>query len=163
MKPNYIAKTSIWRNLRLWKLILWLLMWGAIVPLYLFGWDLLADMGLQVAFFAIAGVLLFIPIIWLLIMRLIVKNRYIEFYKDKIVQHWGVLNKQEHSAIFIGTTATNLKRTFRGRIFNYGHVQIDCAGKWDFEARFVKNPYRLIRYLNNKAIKATKAGKFVEI
>ena len=63
----------------------------------------------------------------------------------------------------MGVTSTTMKRPFWGRIFGYGHVYIDCAGKWDFDARFVKNPYRLVRYLRTKSIKTEKAGKIVEV
>ena len=164
MKPNYIARTSIWSKLKLRTILLWALMYALIVPLYLFGWELLVEkLNLAIVFFAIFAVLLFVPIVWFVMLHIIVKNRYLEFYNDKIIQRWGVLNKNEHSTIFMGVTGTSLRRPFRGRILGYGHVKIDCAGKWDFDALYVKNPYRLVRYLRTKVIQAGESGKLVHI
>ena len=82
MKPNYIAKTSLWSRYSFGKTLLWFLMLVLIVPLWLFGWDLLVvKMDLAVVFFALFAILLLVPAIWIFCDILIVKNRYIEFIR----------------------------------------------------------------------------------
>lgn len=164
MRPKYVARTSIWRQLTFGKILLWLLMLGMLVPLFMFCWKpLVVKMDLAIVFFAIAAVFVLVPVIWFIVDLIIVRSLYTEFYKDKIIQHWGVLHKDSRNAIFLGVAETTLCRPFWGRILGYGHVKIDCAGQWDFDVRYVKKPKRLVRYLNFRSVKVGKNGRFVEI
>ena len=163
MKPNYIAKTSIWRDLRMGHIFLWLALWGIGAVLCIFGWEIAAAMNMIGVLIAVAAVFLLVPIVWYVCMRLNVSCDYLEFYNEKIIQRWGFWSKRHSSKVFMGVTSTNVDLPLRGRIFNYGHVFIDCAGKWDFDARYVKNPYRLERYLNTKVVKAKDSGRIVQM
>ncbi len=164
MKPKYVARTSIWRQLTFGKILFRLLMLAMLVPLFLFGWDLLVvKLDLAIVFLVLFLIFFFVPIILFIWDIIVVRSMYLEFYKDKIVEHWGVFHKDSRNAIFLGVAETTLCRPFWGRIFGYGHVKIDCAGQWDFDARYVKRPQRLVRYLNFRSVKVSKSGRFVEI
>ncbi len=164
MRPRYVAKTSIWSLLRIRTVLLWLVILALNVPLFMFGKELLVDkLNLGLVFWGIVGVLVLIPIIWFFVLFVQVKCRYTEFYKDKIVQHWGVFNKKDESDAFMGVVGVSRNRPFRGIILGYAHVHIDGAGNWDRDIMFVTRPGRLVRYLNTKTIKANEAGRFVQL
>ena len=48
----------------------------------------------------------------------------------------------------------HVHRSFWGRIFNFGNIQIDAIGKWDVDLTFIKRPLYVRKYLENHFISA---------
>ena len=48
-----------------------------------------------------------------------------------------------------------------GRIFNYGDVRVDAAGKWDIDSNGIKNPKGLKAYLEQHTVKSENAVKMI--
>ena len=75
-----------------------------------------------------------------------------EFYQDKAVLKSGVFNTDENEFIFKGVLFVKCERTLRGKIFGYGSVHADIAGKHNFLLEGVKDPEGLKKYLQTKKI-----------
>lgn len=116
-----------------------------------------------ISFWSILSCILIIPI-FVLIFRIIeTKKCRIEFYDDKIITYSGFINTTKKQSVFMGVTATSVTQTLAGKIFNYGHIKVDCVGKWDVDTTYIKNPDELETYLQSKIIKAPQANQFVQI
>ena len=104
---------------------------------------------------------LIVPLIILIYNIIALKKEVIEFYDDKIVCKKGVFNKSETTAAFMGVYAVNIEQSFFGRIFNYGDVRVDAAGKWDIDSNGIKNPKGLKAYLEQHTVKSENTVKMI--
>ena len=95
-----------------------------------------------------------IPIIHLICKTIILKNKYVEFYDSYVVKKKGVFNKTEEKCMFPKVMSCHVHRSFWGRIFNFGNVQIDAIGKWDVDLTNIKRPMFVKKYLENHFISA---------
>lgn len=101
---------------------------------------------------------------FVLLFRITATKKYrIEFYDDKIITYSGLINTTKKQSVFMGVTATSVNQTLLGKIFNYGHVKVDCVGKWDVDTTYIKNPNELETYLQSKIIQTPQANQFVHI
>ena len=91
---------------------------------------------------------LIVPLILMIAHMIRLKYTRFEFYDDKVVKHWGVFNKHEKIALFAGVLSVHVYRPLLGRIFKYGHFDVDVQGKWDFDLNYIKKPGHLKKYLD---------------
>ena len=92
-----------------------------------------------------------IPIIWQII---VLKSQYVEFYDSFVIKKKGVFNKTEERCMFPKVLSCNVYRSFWGRVFNYGDIQVDAIGKWDVDLTYIKKPKYIRKYLDNHFISA---------
>lgn len=93
---------------------------------------------------------LIIPTLKIIIDIIQLKNETIEFYEDYVLVKSGVLSKNQRRSVFAGVYAVSINQSLFGRIFNYGDVLIDVAGKWDIGTEGIKNPQALATFLEGK-------------
>ena len=106
------------------------------------------------SFWGVVSCILIIPI-FVLIYRMMEANRYrIEFYDDKIIVCSGLLDTHKRVSAFVGVAAVSYTQTLFGRMFDYGDVHVDCAGKWDINTSYIKDPEGLEAYLQTKIVSA---------
>lgn len=115
------------------------------------------------SFWSIVSCILIIPFFVLLFRITAIRKYRIEFYDDKIITYSGLINTTKKQSVFMGVTATSVNQTLLGKIFNYGHVKVDCVGKWDVDTTYIKNPNELETYLQSKIIQTPQANQFVHI
>ncbi len=90
---------------------------------------------------------LIIPIIIILVRIIQLKHEKIEFYPDKIIQYSGVLSKKVKQSAFTSVMGVSVSQGIMGRLFRYGDVHVDVAGKWDIKTNGVKKPFELQIFL----------------
>ena len=141
--PEYVAKRSAWTVCRFWEfLVFWLL-----VPalLYIFGSKYLDKM----IFVALAA--WYVLLIIILICKIIViKCHRVEFYRDRVVEKWGVFDVEKRIHVFTAVMAVKVDQKFAGRIFDYGEVKVDMVGPWDVDLTRIKKPKKLVNYLESR-------------
>ena len=91
-------------------------------------------------FWWIISCLLIIPIIFVVFRILSAKAEKITFYSDKVVWEKGFLSKKVRKFAFTGVFSVDIDKPFIGRIFNYGHLDIDFVGKCDINTFYIKDP-----------------------
>lgn len=96
---------------------------------------------------------LIIPLIVIIYNIIKLKNDYIEFYSDKIIQYSGIISKHEKRSTFPGVVGISVNKSIFGRMFNYGDLHIDIVGKWDINTDGIINPDALKNYLENRLVK----------
>ena len=97
---------------------------------------------------------LIVPLIMIICDIVILKHTYVEFYDSFVVKKFGVFNKREEKCMFPKVMSCHVHRSFWGRIFNFGNIQIDAIGKWDVDLTNVKRPLFVKKYLENHFISA---------
>ena len=115
------------------------------------------------SFWGIVACILIIPLFVLIYRILEVKKYRIEFFDDKIITYKGLLNTSKKQTVFMGITATSVDQPLSGKIFNYGHVKVDCVGKWDVDTTYIKNPNELEAYLQTKIISGQATNQFIHV
>ena len=78
----------------------------------------------------------------------------ITFYEKKYVTRSGIFNTKENEVVLTGVLATSVNQTFGGKIFKYGDVKVDVAGKNDIVFYGVKYPNKLREYLKTREMDA---------
>ena len=126
MKPNYVARKSVYAAL---------------------------------SFKRIALCILILPIFYLVYKIIETKQFKIEFYDNKIITYSGLINFRKKQSVFMGVTETNVEQTLFGQLFNYGSVNVDCVGKWDIDTTYIKDPYKLEKYLQSKVISSDQISQ----
>lgn len=106
-----------------------------------------------VNFWWIVSCILIIPAIILIFRIIAAKKETITFYADKVVVKKGWLNTSEKTFVFVGVFSVNISQSLIGKIYNYGTLEVDFAGKNDINTTFIKNPRELKKYLESKIIK----------
>ena len=97
---------------------------------------------------------LIIPLIMIIVDVIKLKHEYVEFYSAHVIKKKGVFNKTEEKCMFPKILSCNVSRTFWGRVFNYGDIEIDAIGKWDVDLKNIKRPLYIRKYLENHFISA---------
>ena len=97
---------------------------------------------------------LIVPLIMIIVDVIILRSQYVEFYDSFVIKKRGVFNKTEERCMFPKILSCNVYRSFWGRVFNYGDIQIDAIGKWDVDLHGIKRPLFVRKYLENHFISA---------
>lgn len=97
---------------------------------------------------------LIVPLIMIIVDVIILRSQYVEFYDSFVIKKKGVFNKTEERCMFPKILSCNVYRSFWGRVFNYGDIQIDAIGKWDVDLHGIKRPLFVRKYLENHFISA---------
>ena len=97
---------------------------------------------------------LIVPLIMIIVDVIILRSQYVEFYDSFVIKKRGVFNKTEERCMFPKVLSCNVYRSFWGRVFNYGDIQIDAIGKWDVDLHGIKRPLFVRKYLENHFISA---------
>lgn len=97
---------------------------------------------------------LIVPLIMIIVDIIILRSQYVEFYDSFVIKKKGVFNKTEERCMFPKVLSCNVYRSFWGRVFNYGDIQIDAIGKWDVDLHGIKRPLFVRKYLENHFISA---------
>ena len=97
---------------------------------------------------------LIIPTILIIKDVVILKSQYVEFYDSCVIKKRGVFNKTEERCMFPKVLSCHVYRSFWGRVFNYGNIQVDAIGKWDVDLMGIKRPLYVRKYLENHFISA---------
>ncbi len=79
-----------------------------------------------------------------------IKYHIVEFYDNKIVKKRGVFVKLVQQNVLSAVYSVNVYQSIMGRIFNYGDLQVDCAGNWDLSQRNIKHPKKVERFLQSR-------------
>lgn len=111
------------------------------------------------SFSRIALCILILPIFYLVYKIIETKQFKIEFYDNKIITYSGLINFRKKQSVFMGVTETNVEQTLFGQLFNYGSVNVDCVGKWDIDTTYIKDPYKLEKYLQSKVISSDQISQ----
>ena len=82
------------------------------------------------------------------------RHHTITFYEKKYIARSGIFNTKENEVVFKGVLATSVNQTFGGKIFKYGDVKVDVAGKNDIIFQGVKHPNKLRDYLKTREMDA---------
>ena len=111
-----------------------------------------------VSFLWILSCLLIIPIP-ILICRIIAAKHYtISFYQDKIIVEQGWLSKSTKQMVFMGVASVSIEQSLIGRMCNFGHVSVDCVGKWDVDSTCISNPEGLKSYLETRIVRVRRVS-----
>jgi len=97
---------------------------------------------------------LIVPLVMIIVDVIILRSQYVEFYDSFVIKKRGVFNKTEERCMFPKVLSCNVYRSFWGRVFNYGNIEIDAIGKWDVDLTGIKRPLFVRKYLENHFISA---------
>lgn len=97
---------------------------------------------------------LIVPLVMIIVDVIKLRSQYVEFYDSFVIKKRGVFNKTEERCMFPKVLSCNVYRSFWGRVFNYGDIQIDAIGKWDVDLTGIKRPLFVRKYLENHFISA---------
>ena len=95
-----------------------------------------------------------IPLLHLWWRCIVLNHQKVEFYDSYVIKKRGVFNKVEEQCMFPKVISCNVKRTFWGRIFNYGDVKVDSIGKWDIDLTGIKKPVQVSRCVKRHFVTA---------
>ena len=105
-----------------------------------------------VSFWGIVSCILIIPI-FILVFKLIAADKEkMTFYNDRVVIEKGLINKSQKTIAYTGVFSVSMSQSLWGKIFNYGHVKVDLVGNNDINTRYIKNPQKLVEYLETKIV-----------
>ena len=156
VKPEYVARASIWLAYKWFLIIPMLLGFGGFAYIQ-FAYlpsvkdaDLADTLGIVAAVCLAAGIVLFI--IQVIEVIRAIRHRF-EFYSNRVVEKEGILRTVESQGVFIGIYTVRVIQPFWGKVFNYGHVIIDYPGYWNIKTSGLAAPHRLKRYLETKITK----------
>ena len=153
-KPEYIAKRSAWTVCRFWEFVIFWLIVPAL--LFILGSSLLGD-----AIFGAIAAWYVVLLIILLIKVIIIKSHRVEFYRDRVVEKWGVFDVEKRIHVFTAVMAVKVDQKFAGRIFNYGEVKVDMVGPWDVDLTRIKKPKKLVNYLESRVARVRSMHQFM--
>ena len=138
VEPKFVIKKSAWPTL-FWTLPLIVI--SAICAVVFMKTNFI----IFVACAAVAALVLII-----MICRIIsLAYERIYLYEEKIVRKKGVFSRYEDQTVILGIKRVTIKRSFVGRIFGYGNVNIDTFGGDELDAytKGICNPVALKEYL----------------
>ena len=143
-RPEYIAKRSAWALIRFWRILVFCLA----IPAGLFVAMTVLEQGM-LAYIAPAGWIALM--LFIFICRVIrIKCHRVIFYKNKVVEKWGVFDIEKKSNVFTAVLAVKVDQSFWGRIFGFGTVKVDMVGPWDVDLTRIKKPKKLQNYLDGR-------------
>ena len=160
-RPHIIARKSILPAFKFSRILMFVVFLALTLVFALFAKDLLASIpalsdfaSLAPVVAAVFGLVALVPLTLIIVDVVILRSQYVEFYDSFVVKKRGVFNKTEEKCMFPKILSCHVHRTFCGRIFNYGNIQIDAIGKWDVDLTFIKRPLYIRKYLENHFISA---------
>lgn len=160
-RPHIIARKSILPAFKFWRLLTFVIFFALTLVFALFGKDLftsisfLSGLASFVPIIAVVfGVVAAVPVVFIVVDVIILRCQYVEFYDSFVIKKRGVFNKTEEKCMFPKILSCHVHRSFWGRIFNFGNIQIDVIGKWDVDLTFIKRPLYVRKYLENHFISA---------
>ena len=112
-------------------------------------------------FWSIISCIFIFPIFILIYRILAVKKETITFYDDKVVVKKGLLSTSEKSFAFAGVFSINIKQSLTGKIFDYASLTVDFVGSNDIDTRYVKEPKKLVAYLETRIVKRNQVQTFM--
>ena len=160
-RPHIIARKSIIPAFKPWRVIMFLIFFaltlffailGKNICMQIPGLDSIAEYVPLAAI--VFGSVALVPVVFVVVDVIILRSRYVEFYDSFVVKKSGVFNKTDEKCMFPKILSCNVHRSFWGRIFNYGNIQIDAIGKWDVDLTYIKRPLYVRKYLENHFISA---------
>ena len=155
-KPEYTAKRSAWTVCRFWQfLVFWVL-----VPVLLYGAATVLELESTVMWAAIAAWFVLLIVI-LIIKIIIIKSHRVEFYRDRVVEKWGVFDVEKKINVFTAVLSARIEQKFWGRIFNYGEVKVNMVGPWDVDLTRIKKPRKLQNYLESRVARVRSMHQFM--
>ena len=160
-RPHIVARKSILPAFKFSR-IFFFIVWLALTLFFaILGKDIVAnisalsDFASYVPLLAIIfGILALIPLISIIVDVILLRTQYVEFYDSFVIKKKGVFNKTEERCMFPKVLSCNVYRSFWGRVFNYGNIQVDVIGKWDVDLTNIKRPLYVRKYLENHFISA---------
>ncbi len=114
-----------------------------------------------VTFWRVVLSILIVPLIIMIFDIIVKKHDYIEFYDDYVIQHSGLLSKNQKKCAFLGVMSVSVSQTFWQRILNYGYVKVNMVGKWDISTEDIADPDGLESYLESKIVKSNQVNRIV--
>jgi hypothetical protein len=158
-RPHIIARKSILPAFKFRRIFSFLLCVGLAAVCGLFGKDIVSGFAPDIASYApllaiVFGVLALIPLTSFIVHVILLRSVYVEFYDSFVIKKRGVFNKTEEKCMFPKVLSCNVYRSFWGRVFNYGNIQVDVIGKWDIDLTNIKRPLFVRKYLENHFISA---------
>ena len=155
-KPEYIAKRSAWTVCRFWEfLVFWL-----IVPAVIYFGMTAMEMEKMLTYIALGGWFALMIII-LLIRVIIIKSHRVEFYRDRVVEKWGVFDVEKKIHVFTAVLSAYIEQKFWGRVFGYGEVKVNMVGPWDVDLTRIKKPKKLQNYLESRVARVRGMHQFM--
>ena len=149
-EPLYIMTKSAWIIIR-FRYFLPMLIAGLLTLFaHLFMKEMLPDVVFY-ALYALTALCVIIPMAIMIFKIANIKDDQIWIYPNKVVKKWGILQKHEDTNIFTAILSVTAHQTFWGRIFNYGTLKVDVMGKWDFDMRGIKDPFKARDFLEQYA------------
>lgn len=158
-RPHIIARKSILPAFKFRRIFSFLLWVALAVFCALLGEDIVAGFLPEVASYVpllavVFGILALIPLISIIVQIIILRSQYVEFYDSFVIKKRGVFNKTEEKCMFPKVMSCHVYRSFWGRVFNFGNIQVDVIGKWDVDLTNIKRPLFVRKYLENHFISA---------
>lgn len=159
-EPLYVMKKSAWTIIR-FKYFLPMLLAGIITLIaHLFMKEILPDVVFY-GLYALTALCVIIPMSIMIIRIANIKDDQILIYPNKVVKKWGILQKHEDTNIFTQILSVTAHQTFWGRLFNYGTLKVDVMGKWDFDMRGIKDPFKARDFLERFAANGMSMQQFI--
>ncbi len=109
-----------------------------------------------VTFLRILFFWLIIPLIVMIVDIIAKKRDVIEFYDDCMIQKHGIFSKHEKKSAFVGVIGVSVDQSLWQRMFGYGDVRIDAAGKWDINTEGIVDPQGLKKYLETRLVDGSR-------
>ena len=160
-RPHIIARKSILPAFKAGRVIIFVVFAALAAVFAVLAKDLLEGIPALASYAPYAplgavvfGLVALVPLILIIVDVVILRSQYVEFYDSFVVKKRGVFNKTEEKCMFPKILSCHVHRTFYGRIFNYGNIEIDAIGKWDVDLTFIKRPLYIRKYLENHFISA---------
>ena len=159
-RPHIVARKSILPAFKFRRIFFFILWVALAVVVALFGKDLASgflpeEVASFVPFLAVLfGIFAMIPLISIIVKIIILRSQYVEFYDSYVIKKRGVFNKTEEKCMFPKVMSCHVYRSFWGRVFNFGNIQVDVIGKWDVDLTGIKRPLFIRKYLENHFISA---------
>ena len=157
-KPEYVARRSAWTVCHFWEfLVFWLL-----VPAILYVVPCVVLECLEPLYGGLIVGGWFLMLIIILICNIIViKSHRVEFYRDRVVEKWGVFDVEKRINVFTAVLAARVEQKFWGRVFGYGEVKVDMVGPWDIDLTRIKTPKKLQNYLETRIARVRGMHQFM--
>ena len=160
-RPHIIARKSILPAFKFRRIFFFIVFVALAAVTALMGEDLIAQVSFLSAIAPVVpvvaivfGVLALIPLFAIIVHVIKLRTNYVEFYDSFVIKRRGVFNKTEERCMFPKVLSCNVYRSFWGRIFNYGNINVDAIGKWDVDLTNIKRPMYVRKYLENHFISA---------
>ncbi len=138
VEPKFVIKKSVWPTI-FWTIPLII---ASVICAIVF---MKTNFYVFIALVAVAAIVLII-----MICRIIsLAYERIYLYEEKIVRKKGVFARYEDQTVILGIKRVTIKRSFVGRIFGYGNVNIDTFDGDELDAYTTRicNPMALKEYL----------------